>query len=118
MSWIMNAGGAPAWFVALFGIIALLSAIQFAYRPSSQRLEFVRHVSRATLWSTLAGIVADLAAVFFHVPHHPEWSKSPTIHLIVMEGLAESMAPGILGFTLLALVAFITAFGVRRMPRV
>lgn len=117
MAWLMRAGGAPMWFIAIFGVVALVAAILFARRPESRRLEFIRMLSRAVLYSVGAGITSDLAAVFTKVPGNPEWAHSPDLHLIVMEGLGESMAPGILGFTLLSLVAFITAIGLRRLPR-
>jgi hypothetical protein len=116
MKWLMQAGGVPMWFVALFGLVALVSAALFARRPDARRLELIRQMTRATLFSVGAGVAADLATVMTRVPDHPEWSHSPDVHLIVMQGLGESMAPAILGFTLLALTAFFTGVGVRRLP--
>ena len=117
MVWFMQAGGFPMWFILLFGLIALGTSALFWLRPDQRRLEFIRFMSRATLYSVGAGVAADLAAVFIRVPSKPEWAHSPNLHLIVMEGLGESMTPCILGFTLLSLAAFLTALGVRRMPR-
>ncbi len=47
-------------------------------------------------------------------PSRPEWANSPKVHLIILEGFGESMSPGILGFSLLALVALECAVGMRR----
>jgi hypothetical protein len=117
MLWLFKAGGFSMWFIALFGLISLVASALFVRRPNERRLEFIRFMSKATVYSAVAGVFSCLAAVFVHVPGNPEWAKSPDIHLIVMEGLGESMAPGILGFGLLSLVAFLTALGVRRLPR-
>jgi hypothetical protein len=47
----------------------------------------------------------------------PEWANSPQVHLIVMEGIAESLAPAILGLMLLSLAWIIMAAGQRRLAR-
>ena len=117
MFWLFKSGGFSIWFVLLLGLIALAASALFLRRPDERRLEFIRAMSKATLYSIGAGVFACLAAVFVHVPANPEWAQSPDIHLIVMEGLAESTTPGILGFGLLSLTAFLTALGIRRLPR-
>jgi hypothetical protein len=110
-------GGWAMFFVAAFGVLSFVAAVLFAFRPDPRRVEVVRSLSRATLFSVLAGIVADIAAVGHHVPRHPEWANSPKIHLILLQGLAESMAPGVLGFMLLSLVWLVMAVGHRRLGR-
>ena len=117
MWWFMQAGGFPMWFILLFGVIALGNAAYFWRRPDERRLEFIGRMSHATLYSVGAGVASDLAAVFIRVPAKPEWAHSPDLPLIVMKGLGESMTPCILGFTLLSLIAFLTALGVRRIER-
>lgn len=116
MTWILQAGGAPIWFTAIFGLWALGAAALFARQPARRRLEVVRWLQRATLCSVGAGFTASIAAVGTKVPAHPEWAHSPDLPLILLTGVGESMAVGILGFTLLSLASFITAIGVRRMP--
>lgn len=117
MTWLMRAGGFPMWFIAAFGLVALVAAALFARRPDERRLRFIRWMSLATAFQVVAGVASDLAAVFTKVPGRPEWAESPKIHLIVMAGLGESMAPAILGCGLLSMVAFLVALGVRRLPR-
>lgn len=112
-----QAGGVAMWFVLLFGALSLVAAAAFAARPDPRRIDAVRSLSVATVFSIAAGIVADLAAVGSKVPAHPEWSVSPKIHLIVMQGIAESMTPGVLGFSLLALTWMVMAVGHRRLAR-
>jgi hypothetical protein len=117
MSWVWQAGGFPMYFVLGFGLIALGAALFFAAKPDARRVDSIRALTWATLFSIFGGIVSDIAAVGTKVPNNPEWANNPKIHLIVMEGIAESMAPGILGFTLLSLVWMVMAVGHRRLAR-
>ena len=73
-------------------------------------LPVVRH-----LISIPAGVAADLATVFTQVPANPELAGSDQLPLIVMVGIGESMAPAILGFGVLSLVALVASVGLRRM---
>jgi hypothetical protein len=106
------------WVVLLFGLITLVASGLFAFRPDERKIGFIRAMSAATLFSVLSGVSSDLAAVMHKVPQHPEWSKSPELHLIVMTGIGESLAPAVLGFTLLSLVWMVAAVGVRRLAHV
>lgn len=117
MIWLFKAGGFPMIFVGLFGILAFGSSVMFWRRPDERRRALIDSFSKATLFSVGAGICSCLAAVFVNVPNNPQLAESPNLHLIVMQGLGESMAPGILGFTLLSLAAFVTALGARRATR-
>jgi len=113
----MGQGGWAMWFVLGLGLCALAAAASFALRPDSRRGEVVRSFSLATLFSSVATVSLDLAAVGSKVPANPEWANSPRLHLIVMEGIAESLAPAILGFTLLSFVWIVMAVGQRRLTR-
>jgi hypothetical protein len=103
--------------VIVFGLIALGAAALFVARPEARRVETVRALERAVLYSGLAGLVASIAAVGYKVPQNPEWAKSPDLHLIVMTGIAESMSAPILAFTVLALTSMLMAAGHRRLSR-
>lgn len=115
---LMRAGGWVMIFVLLFGGLTLAAAAWFAYRPEERHVGTIRALSSATVFSVLAGVFADFGAVFTKVPGNPEWAHDPDLPLIVMTGLGESMAPGILGFSMLALAWFVTAVGVRRLAHV
>ncbi len=114
---LFRAGGAPMFFVVIFGLLALVSAALFVWRPSEARLRPLQALDRATLYSALAGVVAGLAAVGYHVPQNPAWAKSPDLALIVMTGVAESLSAPIFGFTFLALSAMLQSVGLRRLGR-
>jgi hypothetical protein len=116
--WIfMLGGGLSMWFVLLFAAFTLAAAIGFARRPDPRRGDAVRSFSWATAFSITSGVCLNLAAVGSKVPENPEWANSPRIHLIVMQGIAESLAPAILGFMLLSLAWTVMAIGHRRLSR-
>lgn len=114
--WLILAGGVPGLFSLVFGLLALITAALQARRPDLRRGEIVRQLSRATLFSVAAAVAGDLAAVFMNVTGREEVAHGPEMHLIVMVGLAEAMAPAIVGFTLLSLTAMLAAVGARRGP--
>jgi hypothetical protein len=111
----MRAGGFGTWAILLFGLITLVAAATFAWRPTERRAGFLRGMSQATLYSTLTAIVAGFAAVMSKVPARPEWAKSPDMPLIVMTGLGEALTCGILGFAILSLCWLMGAVGNRRL---
>lgn len=111
---LIRAGGVPMLFIVAFGALALGAAARFAWRPDPRRVAAVRALSLATLASIGSGTCADLAAVASKVPANPAWAHGPDLPLIVMQGIGESMAPGIAGFTLLSLVGLVMAVGHRR----
>ena len=113
----MREGGFPIWIVLLFGLITLGVSALFLFRPTERRLALMRGLSSATTFSVLAAVCACLAAVMHKVPGTPEWAKSPEVHLIVMTGIGESLAPAILGFTMLSLAWLMAALGQRRLVR-
>lgn len=115
MAEFMRAGGVGIWVVFLFGVIALLVAGRFAWRAQPDRLRGVVAMSWATVFGILSAVSSNVASVMWKVPQHPEWSKSPEMPLIVMTGLAESLTPAILGFTMLGVVWLLVAVGYRRL---
>ncbi len=114
---LIRDGGAPMWAILFFGLINLGAALRFAYRPARAQLPPIAALALAVLFSIACGVMADIAAVGSKVPARPEWANNPRIHLILLQGLAESMAPGILGFSALSLVALLCAVGLRRLDQ-
>jgi len=110
-----QAGGYSMFFILILGLVTLGAAAAFMRKPQAQDVGMIRGFSVATVFAVLSGIAADLAAVFTHVPNNPEFAQSPDMPLIVMTGLAESLTPAILGFSMLTLAWMVTAVGVRRL---
>jgi hypothetical protein len=110
-----QAGGFVMWWILAFGLFDLVLGALFAFRPDRRKLPAIVAMGGAVLFSVFAGTLADFAAVGMTVPNHPEWSVSPKVHLIILEGFAESMSPGILGFSFLSLVCLECAVGLRKL---
>lgn len=111
----MRAGGYSMWVVLLFGGITTAVAVMFALKPSEGRLGFIRGMSTATVFATLSGVAADIGATFRTTARHEEWHQFPDIVIAPMVGISESMAPAILGFSMLGIVWFVVAIGLRRL---
>lgn len=129
----LRSGGIPILFILAFGLIALGAAFYFAVRAEKRTLGFVRSMAAATLFSTLAASCADVGATLYAAEKAFDPTKSyetrqgpataeqteaaalPRVIHIVIEGLAESTSPGILGFSFLALTAMLAAVGRRRL---
>ena len=110
MSFIQQ-GGASMWLILVLGLLTLGAAGSFAVRPAERKLSMIRPLSLATMFSVLGGIAADLGATLKNVSASPEYASSPAA---LMAGIAESMVPAILGFTLLSLAWLVAAAGLRR----
>jgi len=109
---LFREGGWSMFMVVGLGLVALATAAFYAARPDAKHEGFLKWMSRAVLWSILAGMCSDLATVF-HATNGIEDTNLRT--QITMVGAAESLSPGIMGFVLLSLVAMLTAVGRRRL---
>lgn len=111
----MHMGGFAMWLVLVFGLLTLGIAIVQIVKPRGTREPFFRALSRATLFATLSGLAAGIAATMIRAPAFKEQSGAPDLAPVVMAGLGESLCNAILGFSLLAVAWFIFAFGTRRL---
>jgi len=111
---LMQEGGWGMWFVLAFGLVTLAAAAGFARSLASPRLAAVRSFSRATWFAVLSTVSIDLAKVAYSVANIPKLRDDPRMHLILLEGISESLAPATLGFALLSLAWMIVAIGERR----
>ena len=109
-----RAGGWPMLVILALGLLTLAAAVQLWWRPFARHEAALRALSWATIFSVLSGVASDLATVFHHVSTRDEWAHSPDLHLLVMTGLAESLMPAVLGFSLLSVAWLVAAAGLRR----
>jgi len=111
------------YFILALGAAALLVAASQAARPDAAREGFLKWISRALLWATLCGIAFDIATTCRFVASDKalayfaagEGSNGTTRARVLIEGVAESMSPAIVGFAFLAIVALLAAVGRRRL---
>lgn len=107
-------GGFSMIPVILFGLTCLGLAVALAWRPSERKLALLRPMSLATIFMSLAGLASNLAAVGHNCALRPGIADQPDLHKYVLLGVGESMAPVILGFSLLALSWMLSTIGLRK----
>jgi len=105
-------GGWSMFVILLFGALSLGTGAYYAARPDERHEGFLKWMSRATLWATLAGVASDFGATFHYTARIEEDGERGRT---VLQGLAESMSPLVMGFVLLSLAAFLGAIGRRRL---
>lgn len=115
MTWLMIAGGAPMVGIVIFGLVAIVAAARFAARPTPGRMPYIGALAAAVFFSIPAAMAADFVAVTRAVSENPEWQSAENFKVIVLAGAGESLAPAILGFAVLAVIALVSAVGLRRL---
>jgi len=106
----MKAGGWSMWLVLIFGLATLVAAAVFVFRRDLGKLALVRALTLATVFAVATGLCGNVAAVM----HYAAGDTDAPVHVVVMQGLAESLTPGVLGFTLLSISWLLVAVGTRR----
>jgi hypothetical protein len=114
MMTIFVEGGFPMWFLLVFGLATLVFAVRFAWTPVRRTLRSVLSLATATAFTVLTGICTDLATVGHQAPTYVKAHPDVTLVEAVLQGVAESLAPGILGFTVLSLAALVVTLGFQR----
>ncbi len=107
---LIRNGGFPMFFIMAFGGVALAAAGWYAFRPNARSLGVIVWMGTATLFASLMGTVADLGTVAYAVSSMIQ-AGAKDWYVALIEGFAESMSPGIMGFALLSMVALVTAVG-------
>ncbi len=98
--------------IVAFGLLTLAVAAFYAARPDRQHEGMLDWMSRAVLWSTLAGLASDIGATC-HTTFGIEDGNARA--RLTTQGVAESMSPAVMGMAFLAVIAFLAAIGRRRL---
>lgn len=118
MANLIREGGFPMFFLLAFGLLALALAVRFAVTPSQRALRTALALAVATGFATVTAICTALWVVGHHAPEYLKAHPETSLPEVVLLGIAESLTPGILGFTMLSLVAIILALGIHRQSHV
>lgn len=121
-SFIKAGGVIPMGFIVLFGIAGLVAAFIFAIRGDRRLVGFLRSISAAILFAILSGTCSDVGTtlhtandIYDRGPPYTFRGHPVVPHELIIEGLAESSGPGVLGFSVLSLIAMLSAVGARRL---
>jgi hypothetical protein len=119
-------GGWSMWPVLLIGGVLAVTAGRYMLDREPVRLRLIMVLSLALLAVVAQGILSDVAQVMWvlareNLPpglgQQAEPAPMDVRMRILMEGMKESMAPGILGLGLLALSLILVAIGVYLVGR-
>lgn len=102
------------FFLLAFGLAALAFAVRFATAPTQRSLRTALGLSAATACTAVTGICTAFSVVGHQAPDYLKRHPDTSLAEVALLGFAESMSPGILGFTLLSLVGLILALGLYR----
>jgi hypothetical protein len=111
---LFREGGFPMWFLLVFGGLSLISGARFALRPDSARLRLALALGAATLFTMVTAICAAVATVGHQAPDYLARHPQATLASVLLQGMAESLSPAILGSTVLTLAASFIALGCYR----
>lgn len=114
MQFFLN-GGFPMWVIMVFGLLGVVNAGRFAWAPSPGRIGYLVAIGLAVLFAGIGGTATDIMTVCFHIPQNDEWAHSPDLHLILLQGLGESLSPIIFASGLLMAQAILAGLGLRRL---
>jgi hypothetical protein len=109
---LFKEGGWSMWFILALGFAAVATAFWYALRPAEKHLGFLEWMSRAILWIGVGGVLLDFSTVAHNVAAMEIDSEQRW--RIVLQGFGESMAPGVMAFSFLGIVAVLTAIGRRK----
>jgi len=111
---LFQEGGFPMWFLLAFGALLLIAGARYALRPDPARLRLTLALGAATLFTILTAVSTALATVGHQVPNYVARHPEVTLATAVLQGVAESLSPAILGSTVLTLAALFIALGFHR----
>ncbi len=111
---LIQEGGYWMWFLLAFGLAAIIAGALYARSPSWGNLRVVVGLGVTTLFSSASGIAGDLSAVGHRAPEYVNSHPGTKLPEVVLLGVGESMSPGIIGFSMLTIVALLVTYGLFR----
>jgi hypothetical protein len=104
-------GGWGMYPTFVFGLIALGTALRFAFRGDARLQGFIESMTRAIFYSGLLGFVTGMIMVARYIEGHPDMDALR----ILVEGAGEAVNNLALAFTLISLIHLVMAVGRRRV---
>ncbi len=110
-------GGTGMLVTGVWGIVGLVMAGMFVYRPSASREGFVQGISRAVLAAGIASTVFGMISLSRAISICESMGAECRMSLFALfaEGMGEAFNNLALGFTLVAFIQLGAAFGRMRM---
>jgi hypothetical protein len=109
-----QAGGWAMWFITVFGILALVAGVRFAFSGALALEAFSRWMCRCTLSAAAFGFFSGMILVSRYAIERVHTTEHR--FAVVIEGTGEALNNVTLGFLLVTLTSLFLAVGHRRFP--
>ena len=113
---IFRNGGWGMWAILFVGILLIVDAARFAYKPDPKRLGFLGMLALSTVSASVCTTLIDVGKVFSVLAREDKIPDDQIVR-ILFEGLMECMSPGMFGAALLTITALLVAAGMLRRVR-
>lgn len=113
---IFRDGGWGMWAILFVGVLLIVDAARFAYKPDPKRLGFLGMLALSTVSASICTTLMDVGKVF-SVLAREEKIEDHQLVRILLEGLKECMSPGMFGAVILTITALLVAVGMLRRAR-
>jgi hypothetical protein len=107
-------GFAFVGFTLVVGLASLGLALSLALRPGERQLAVLRPLSVSTVFASVAALCAGVGVCLKNVADGLQQAAAPATTVLLVAGLAEAVAPAMLGFSLLAVAWLLAAVGLRK----
>lgn len=107
---LVRDGGYPMWLILAMGSLTLCVAAYGTMRTDPRVLGFLTWMIAALSFASLAGVAADVGTTLHHAASGPDGLATR----VLVQGLAESTRPAIVGFAFAAMIAMLGAIVRRR----
>jgi hypothetical protein len=114
---IFRDGGWGMWAILFVGIVLIVDAARFAYKPDPKRLGFLGMLALSTVSASVCTTLMDIAKVFSVLAREDKIPDDRIVR-IFFEGMKECMSPGMFGAVILTITALLVAVGMLRRARV
>ncbi len=106
------------FFAMLVGLVTLVTAVVFVFRPSERTLAILRPLSAATIFSSLAafllGMANGLTAYIRLLDRAAAESSGDPPWRLLLEASREAPAPLVVAFAIVSVCWILVAVGLRR----
>jgi len=101
-------------FPTVIALLLLSVAISFAVRPTERKLGILRPLSLALVFALISTMFGGFANLFWAAVNRTSFPEGRESVHVMLNGLAEAMIPGMMGFAILAVVWGLAALGFKR----
>ena len=102
------------FIILLLGLVTVGVSVSFLLKPTEVKLGFIRPLSVATTYASIAGFVTGMATTLTKISWDLQDGKGASFTAKFMAGISEALIAAIVGFFLLTIAWVAIALGMRK----